>query len=239
MAAAATVVREIRNLVIVGALAAAVAFLFVNRGSLLRTAKSDSELKYAEIPLPPSPISIEGAALEGDPKARLAVVMFSDFECPACRRFARLGLPDLRARFLATGRAFLAFRHFPQQEIHPLALNAAASAVCASDVGRFRQAHDALFAEDQLSTEFLSDLRGKLNLIGPEGEKCEAALGPTRVKRDLDEARYLRVPGTPTFFVGVSENGRVRVLHRITGFKPSNPVVEIVDKLDRTLTSPR
>jgi protein-disulfide isomerase len=221
----------------VGALAAAAAFLFVNRGSLLGSGKPTSVLKYAEIPLPPTPISIEGAALEGDPQARLAVVMFSDFECPACRRFARLGLPDLRARFLATGKAFLAFRHFPQQ-FHPLAFNAAASAVCASDVGRFRQAHDALFAENQLSAEFLTDLRGTLNLAGPEAEKCEAAYGPTRVKRDLDEAKYLRVPGTPTFFVGVSENGRVRVLHRITGFKPSNPVVQFLEKLDRTLTPP-
>ncbi len=43
-----------------------------------------------EPPLPSEPVSLERAALKGDPKAPVAIVAFSDFQCPYCEAWVPL-----------------------------------------------------------------------------------------------------------------------------------------------------
>lgn len=71
------------------------------------------------------------------------LVVFSDFECPFCARFATSTLAGLDADF--PGRVRVIFRHWPLSN-HRLALPAAKAAECAGQQGRFRTFHDRLFA---------------------------------------------------------------------------------------------
>lgn len=102
----------------------------------------------AEVPLPDQPISLDGAKVKGNATAPVALIMFSDFQCPFCAGFASETLPELEREYVATGHVVIAFRHFPLDN-HPLALKAAQGAECAEQQGRFWDMHDRMFHAPQ------------------------------------------------------------------------------------------
>ncbi len=72
--------------------------------------------------------------LTGSAHAPVTVVEYGDFECPNCKQ-AQSALKLLLERF--DGRARLAFRNFPLEDVHPHALAAAEAAECAGGQGKF------------------------------------------------------------------------------------------------------
>src|SRR5262245_41540414 len=83
------------------------------------------------------PVSLEGAVTRGDKSARVAIVEYSDFQCPFCIAFTRDTLPDLEKLYVDTGKVLFAFQHLPLENLHPSALLAAQFASCASRQGKF------------------------------------------------------------------------------------------------------
>lgn len=100
------------------------------------------------VEVPSEPLSIEGVPLKGSKSAKVVMIVYSDFECPFCGRFAREILPELERRYVATGEVAFVFHHLPLA-FHPLATQAAVSAECAGQQGRFWEAHDLLFSFDR------------------------------------------------------------------------------------------
>ena len=92
------------------------------------------------------PVSLVDAPTLGNPSAPLALVMFSDFQCPYCRAFARATLPVVIERYVRPGKLLLAFKHFPL-DIHGDARRAAELADCARRKARFWELHDAIFRD--------------------------------------------------------------------------------------------
>lgn len=174
----------------------------------------------AEPPLPSEPVSLEHAALKGDPAAPVAIVAFSDFQCPYCRVFAQDTWPALQKALVDTGKVQFAFRHLPLDSIHPQARRIAAGAECARQLGRFWDFHDSLFSrQKELGSADLSALAVDLGISKPAFDSCVAGDGPAAlVQADSRSASALGVAGTPTFLVGrVGDDGRVRVTHRLVG----------------------
>jgi protein-disulfide isomerase len=100
--------------------------------------------------------------LLGPQGAPVTVVEYGDFECPNCKQAAGtvkllLGRFEQRVRF--------AFRHFPQEGIHPHAMHAAQAAECAGAQGRFWQMHDLLFEhQSHLALARLREYAASLDL---------------------------------------------------------------------------
>ena len=173
-----------------------------------------------EAPLPNELLSLELAALKGDANAPVAIIAYSDFQCPYCRVFARTIWPELQRELISTGLAQFAFRHLPLDTIHPYARRIGAVAECARQLGKFWEFHDAAFErQKELATVDLGDLAASIGLQKPAVAECLGKNGAIdSVKRDSDEAASLGVRGTPTFFIGrVEPNGRVRVTQRLVG----------------------
>lgn len=175
-----------------------------------------------EPPLPTAPISLEGAVLRGSPSARLALIEYSDFECPFCARFSRDTLPILDAEFVRTGHVLLAFRHLPLP-IHAFALKAAEAAECAGAQGQFWQMHDALFENPKALAE--SELRERARAIRLDITQFSTCLSggamAEKVQVDIASARVLGIAGTPAFLIGVIQaDGSVVVRQRISGARP-------------------
>lgn len=84
----------------------------------------------AAVPIPSLPVSLEGAAIKGNASAPIALIEFSDFQCPYCAAFARETLPQLEAMYVGSGKVLVAFRHLPLPTIHPFSRAAAEAAVC-------------------------------------------------------------------------------------------------------------
>ncbi len=136
----------------------------------------------------------------GPEHAPVAVVVYGDFQCPTCKQAA----PTVRLlleRF--AGRVRLVFRHFPLEEAHREALNAAEAAECAAEQGKFWEMHDLLFAnQDRLA---LKHLHGYAERLGLDLARFTAEMDDhvylQRVREHQDSGRRSHVRGTPGFFV--------------------------------------
>ncbi|MBK8247518.1 MAG: thioredoxin domain-containing protein [Gemmatimonadetes bacterium] len=77
----------------------------------------------------------------GDARARVAIVLFSDFTCPACG-IAAARFRDARLRHPT--ELAVVYRHIP---LNDRAHGAAVVAECGRRAGRFEEVHDALFRD--------------------------------------------------------------------------------------------
>jgi protein-disulfide isomerase len=88
-----------------------------------------------------SALAAEGSRI-GPPDAPVALVVFTDYQCPSCAKFEeRLAL----VRDRIEEPFAIVVRHAPLNRIHPQARTAALAAECAGAEGRFAAMHDALF----------------------------------------------------------------------------------------------
>ena len=181
---------------------------------------------------PGGPASLVDAPILGDPEARLVIIEFADFQCPYCARFYRDTLPALKALYIETGQAQLAFRHLPLESIHPLALKAAEAAECARQQGSFWEMHDLLFDGRSLAE---ADLHGRARELGlNEAAFTDCLQGDTtaRIRENTDNARPFMITGTPGFLVGVLQNdGSVDVKAMVAGAKPLADFERVIEPL--------
>ena len=112
--------------------------------TLVKPARSANASTKPATPIPAEPVSLEGAPILGAAAAKVAIIEFSDFECPYCARFFQDALPELRAKYIDTGKVRLAFRHLPLP-MHQRARAAAEAAECARRQSRFWEFHDQFF----------------------------------------------------------------------------------------------
>ena len=157
----------------------------------------------------------------GSEGAPLAVIEFSDCECPFCGRYARDTFPKLRAEFVDTARARLAFKHFPLEQIHLVARAAARHATFAGKQSRFWEMHARLFSvATPLSNESLAAAPTFLNLDRKAFDQC-LPKADVEIGIDQQDGRRLGVSSTPTIFIGrVTGKDSVMLVTRIAGAYP-------------------
>ncbi|MBI5508536.1 MAG: thioredoxin domain-containing protein [Deltaproteobacteria bacterium] len=183
--------------------------------------KSKADVRYA-IPVPELPrFEIKGTdGPEVGPKdAAVAVVLFSDFECPYCSRASKL-MDQLKA--LYPDKLRLQFRDFPLSQ-HAKARGAAQAAHCAFEQGKFWPYHDLLFASAPAISA--DDLKKHAVTVGLDLKAFETCLESDRpeaaIKVDEREARRLGLDGTPGIFL----NGI-----RLMGVLPLPLMQALIDK---------
>ncbi len=78
----------------------------------------------------------------GNPKAKVQLVEYADFQCPACLA----EYPELK-KFMNDykDKVLVVYRYFPLTQVHQNAMVAAQAAYAASKQGKFWQMHDKLF----------------------------------------------------------------------------------------------
>ncbi len=141
----------------------------------------------------------------GNPSAPVTIQVFSDFECPSCKVFHDLTLPQLQRDFVATGKVFLVYREFPLP-MHAHSREAANYAVAAARFGLYQPVADALFRD-----QFAWSVNGKVwdtvasVLTPPQQKKVKAAADGAfvlgEIQRDLNAGHAVPVTSTPTLVV--------------------------------------
>jgi protein-disulfide isomerase/uncharacterized membrane protein len=183
------------------------------RGKKASAARADyvarlKEKHDAKFSLPmPVRLTIEatprGGPVKGPADAPVTIIVFTDFECPFCRRMHQ-SLQALMNRF--PGKIRMAFRHFPLSR-HKWAKRAAEFSYCAQQQSRFWSFADSVFAhQDRLSEEILHTYARHSKIADMEGfNRCvETGQGRKAVAEDIAEGKDLGVKSTPTLFI----NGR-------------------------------
>ncbi len=187
------------------------------------------------LPLPADPVSIEGAPVRGDRDAKVALIVFSDFECPYCAKSALDVLPDIDRHYLRTGKLQLVWRHLPLA-IHKNARPAAEAAECAGNQGKFWEFHDWAFRhQTQLGPQNLHAAAKTVGLDMAVFRACLNGQTTARVQADLNTANALSVTATPTWLVGlVLADGKVKVTERLDGSRAFFVFQGAIDKAIKT-----
>lgn len=173
-------------------------------------------------------------AVKGDPKAKVVVVEFSDYQCPFCKRHVQNTLSQLDKEYVATGRVRYVFRDFPLEGIHPQAAKASEAAYCAGEQGKYWEMHELLFANQQaLKIENLLKYGETAKLDGTRFKGClEVGKYGDKVRQNAAEGRRLGISGTPTSFVGVAgPDGKLTQIKRIRGAQPFSVFKQEIDAL--------
>jgi len=167
----------------------------------------------------------------GDANAGVAIVEFSDFECPYCRRHQKDTLPGISDKYIKTGKVRYFFVDFPLG-FHPKAEPSAMAATCAQKQGAFWKMHDLLFAnQSTLGEETFLKLASDLRLNGRAFKQC--LQDPKVLAQVREQARLgdeLGVQGTPAFLIGRIRNGVLMDAKSISGAQPLSSFERVVDQ---------
>jgi protein-disulfide isomerase len=147
-------------------------------------------------------VAAQGPTL-GPADAKVSIVEFSDFQCPACRA-AHPSLEELVKKY--AGGVRWTFRHFPLPQ-HEHAAKAAQCAAWADEQGKFWPLSHAFFAhQEELDDAGLERLAKGVGLDGAAMLKAVANDPKYAAKVDADKAAgsELQIGGTPSVFI----NGR-------------------------------
>lgn len=151
-------------------------------------------------PLPPIDPKIDH--IRGDiKKATVAIVEYSDFECPFCKRHH----PTMQKVMDTYGDDVVwVYRHFPLS-FHPNAQKAAESSECANELGgndAFWKFTDGAFELDTLSTDAFVTVAKNIGLNEAKFKSClDSGTYAKHVQDQMDAGAAAGVQGTPGNFV--------------------------------------
>jgi len=166
-------------------------------------------------------IPTAGQPVLGQTLAPVTMIEFSDFQCPYCQRFSLETFPELKTKYVDTGKMKVVFINFPLQG-HTYAEPAAEAAECAFNQNKFWEYQDKLF-ENQSQIDQTS-LKKYAREIGLDGEKFDSCLDSQQfqnaVKDDVAIGRKIGIQGTPAFVI----NGTL-----IPGAYPASEFEKVID----------
>lgn len=157
-----------------------------------------------------SSIPVNGARRLGDEDATVAVLEFTDFQCPYCKRHHDQSFVELKTNYVDTGKVQYLSMDFPLS-FHPQAHSAAVAARCAGKQEKYWEMHDVLFDNNRnLGDAFYKQAAAQLGLNAGEFESClQDAAVAKGVDQDMIAGSRYGVQGTPAFFLGRVKNGQL------------------------------
>lgn len=188
----------------------------------------------------PVTVSLDDDAVLGDKsKAKVAIVEFSDLECPFCKRFHQETYDQIVKEYVETGKAIMVARDFPLSFHDPKATEEAAVAECVRD-----QKNDAAyfaFTKD-IYANTLTNGKGlpegkMMELLKKAGVDANKAIACSELEatkqeitQDIADATKAGVTGTPSFVIGtLNEDGSVTG-ELVVGALPLSGFQEVVNK---------
>jgi protein-disulfide isomerase len=159
-------------------------------------------------------VSLDNDAVLGDPNALVTLVEFVDYECPFCKRFADETLPQIKSEYIDTGKVKLVMRDLPLS-FHQNAHVESQAAECAREQGgdsSYFQYHDEIFKRTisngtGLALDQLAVIANDIGLNGSILQSClDLEKYKAEVDKDISDAAVAGATGTPSFFIGKSDN---------------------------------
>lgn len=143
----------------------------------------------------------------GNKDAKVTLVEYSDFQCPACKAYEDV-IKQVRDAYSPEDLKFV-YRHFPLRSIHPNADIAAQAAEAAGEEGKFWEMKSLLFEkQDEWKDE--KDPKGLFGAyaksLGIDVGKFDEDLksdddSKERVEKDYQSGVALDIASTPTFIL--------------------------------------
>ena len=167
----------------------------LSQGALAQTV-AEAEL------MQPGPL---GDQVLGDEKAPVTIIEYASMTCPHCAHFALTTFPQLKEKYIDTGKVKYILREFP---FDPIAAGAFMLARCAGDKEKYYAMVDLLF-RTQATWAVEHPLQPMLATVRQAGfteDKFKACLADQKVLDGIEKVRdraaqKFGVNSTPTFFI--------------------------------------
>lgn len=146
--------------------------------------------------------------LKGKKDAKVVIIEYSDFQCPACA-YTSTSLDEVYKAY--SNDVAIVYRHFPLPN-HQFAFDAAVASEVAGATGKFWEMHDAIFAnQEKLSKEEILNIAVSLGFDRTDFEKkMNDKKYKDAVYKDRTEGEDLKLDHTPTFYInGVEYAGNL------------------------------
>jgi protein-disulfide isomerase len=174
----------------------------------------------------------DGDVVLGSAKAPVTIIEYASMTCPHCAHFSETTFPELKKRYIDTGKVRFIFREFPFDK---LAAAAFMLARCAEQTGgdqNYMAVVETLFAkQDQWVVDKpLAPLEDIAKQFGFTDASFKACLTNQKVLNGIEAVRdravdKLGVDSTPTFFI----NGK-----KVVGDVPIETLAKVIDPYLKT-----
>jgi protein-disulfide isomerase len=159
-----------------------------------------AEVSMADL-LVPGPL---GDEVQGQADAPVTIVEYASMTCPHCSHFHETTYPEMKKKYIDTGKVRFIFREFP---LDPLAAAAAMLARCAGK-DKFFPLVDAFFTQqkDWVVQKPLQPMFAIAKQAGFTQQSFDECLANQQLLNNLEEqrnraAQKFNVNSTPTFFI--------------------------------------
>lgn len=214
--------------------------------SVLKGGKLTQTTGSAQAPSQPEQATTGKASVDDDPfigdaNAPITIIEFSDYECPFCKRFFDETLPELKEKYVDTGKVKMVYRDLPLSFHDPMATKEAIAANCAREQGgdsKYFEYHDEIFTRtisngNGLNDDDLTSIASDVGLNLGQFEICQSDVAQAdEVKKDLADAGAAGATGTPTFIIGKSSKDGVIDGQLVVGAQPFSVFEAILTTLE-------
>ena len=155
---------------------------------------------------------------EGNPNAKVSLIEYGDFECPACGEYFPL-VQQLVQNYSST--VLFVFRNFPLYTIHPFAGIGAQAAEAAGLEGgatKYWAMHDLLYTDQtqwsmndsltpaQVTKQYFDGYAQSLGLdVNTFNNDMNATSVTQKIQNDVTGGNAAQIDHTPTFFINLAQ----------------------------------
>ena len=143
----------------------------------------------------------------GSAEAPVTIIEYASMSCPHCARFALVTFPEIRKRYIETGKVRFILREFPLDRLAE-AVSVVTRCACNDDPQRYFALTEALFREQAawLIDQPLPALLAAAQQGGVSEATFNACLANQQILDGLEKGRRraadaFEVRSTPTFFI--------------------------------------
>jgi protein-disulfide isomerase len=156
-------------------------------------------------------INLQTARAKGNPQARVKIVEFIDFQCPACA----YGVTYLKTFFdQHPNDLYIQVRYFPLTNMHHHAMISALYSECAARQGKFWELDDLMIPQQSQWAQLISPepvFQGMAEQVGMNIDQLNACVASDAARKVINDEKSmgqsLGISSTPTYFI----NGKMVV----------------------------
>lgn len=171
----------------------------------------------------------------GSSDANIVIVEFSEYQCPYCSRHFKQTMPLIKSNYLENNKVQYVKRDFPLS-FHNKARGAAIAARCVAnqDEAAYWSMNKELLENGSaaLNVDNYKKIAEKLKLDIDKYSTClDDAEIAKKVEEDMLYGQQVGVSGTPAFFIGKLEDGKIVNAKRLVGAQPYSAFSRVVNSL--------
>ncbi len=170
----------------------------------------------------------------GDIKnAKVALVEYTDFQCPYCEKYATETKPSILKDYVDTGEIIYVIRNFPLSFHGQIAIDSANAGLCVNEIGGAEKYFE--FYSKAFSKQSTDELATVAQGLGIDMNKYNTCMSENRYKDQIDtdmaDGTKAGVQGTPGFIIGIIDDEGNVVGKNISGAYPYESFKSVIDEM--------